>query len=243
MNRSAAANVDFTLDAGTGNIQFDQAVGDGTTVGGAFTIQGATQVDLNSVIAGSIDVTAAGIDLLGTTYTATSPHAGSGDITFTGPIDFDLVGGTITFTSGGQNGDVITFNNTVNDNVAADTNLTLNASAGSIEFAGAVGDVFAIGSVAVNNVRDLNIDSAFTATDLTQFASTGTLTIDGAVNTTGAAGVDLTGTNFALNNTIDTAANGVVTTNFSEQQLSLQLVIFLQLGLSLAFRWRHHYCR
>ena len=216
VNRNAAPNVDFTLDAGTGDIQFDEAVGAGTSVGGAFTIAGATQVDLNSVIAGSIDVTADNIDLNGTTYRATSPHAGSGDITFSGPTDLDLGAGTITVSSGGQLNDFITFNDTVNDNIAGETNLTLNSIAGSILFCKSiVGNNIPIGSVVVNSVRDMNIDSAFNSTDFTQFASTGTLTIDGAVNTTGATGVALTGTNFALNSTIDTDGDGVVTTNFT----------------------------
>ena len=50
--------------------------------------------------------------------------------------------------------------------------------------------------------------NAFDAATLTQTAGTGTTTFDGAVNTTGAGGIDLNGNIFTINDTIDTANDG-----------------------------------
>ena len=94
------------------------------------------------------------------------------------------------------------------DGVTANANnLALTAGAGNITFTGAIGGTTPLGAITLNSANNINFN-AVTATSILQSAGSGTTTFNGVVNTNGSAGIQLTGTNFAINNNITTTNNG-----------------------------------
>ena len=81
VNSSGSART-LTLDASTGAVNLQGAVGGGTTKLTSLTVVGG-QIDLNTVATtGAIAITGTNIDLNGATY-----NSDDGNITFTGPVD------------------------------------------------------------------------------------------------------------------------------------------------------------
>lgn len=106
----------------------------------------------------------------------------------------------------------ITFNSTLDGITAGVEGLTLDAgTAGNILFSGAVGSTVRPGDIAVLNARDVMAQSSVTASSLVQSAGTGTTTLNGPVNTSGAAGIQLATNAITINNMVTTTGGGGVT--------------------------------
>jgi hypothetical protein len=102
---------------------------------------------------------------------------------------------TINTASGNTAGNNVTFSGTLDGTTASAENFTINAgSDGGVTFTGAVGTT-RLGNVTVTQAKDVTVQSGFNAKTLTQSQgatgapattpSTGTTTINGALNTTG----------------------------------------------------------
>ena len=90
----------------------------------------------------------------------------------------------------------------------------LTAGTGNVTFTGSVGAT-RLGAVLINSATNVTESAGLTAASMTQLAGSGTTTLNGAVNTNTVQGVQLTGTNLAVNAGITTTGNGVVTVNES----------------------------
>jgi hypothetical protein len=135
--------------------------------------------------------------------------ATSGDITTTADdIRFDaavsLAGGVVLSTGAGVG--TVQFAGTLNGN----QNLEITAGTGNIIFTGIVGGGTPLNTITIQSATDVTA-AAVSAASILQVAGSGTTTFNGAVNTSGAAGIDLNGTIFTFNNTVTTAAGGPVT--------------------------------
>ncbi|MEO5333674.1 MAG: filamentous hemagglutinin N-terminal domain-containing protein, partial [Magnetococcus sp. YQC-5] len=169
----------LTLTAGTGNVTFGNNIGYITSVGD-LTIKSAN------------NVTATGIKSAYLTQ-----EAGTGTTTFSGAVESTkainiTANGGITFdaattmkensawtTTGGN----IRFNSTVNTS----KNLTLTAGTGNITFVGDAGGIDRLGTVTINSAQ--NISTAGIQAALLQFTGTGTATLNGAVDSSGAVNI------------------------------------------------------
>jgi len=178
-----------------------------TTTGGASTATGgvggaAGQITLNTntgtITLNSSTITAAG----GAGDTAADQGAGA-DITFSDSVL--LAGGAAAIDTGATGGH-IEFQNTVNGGQA----LTLTAGAGNVTLTGVVGGTDRLGAIDIVSATNVTAN-AVTAASLLQQAGSGTTTFNGAIDTNALAGVRITGTHLALNNTINTTAAGTVT--------------------------------
>jgi len=96
---------------------------------------------------------------------------------------------------------------TVDDDIAGDTNLTLVAGLGNIDFDGIVGGT-ALGDVIINSATDVTADAAFSANTLTQVAGTGDTQFDALVTLQAIGGMDITTNTVTLNAGINTLAAG-----------------------------------
>jgi filamentous hemagglutinin family protein len=205
-----AGQTDLTLVAGTGDVDLRGNVGATIRIDD-FTVTSAANADLINVIADTIAVTATSIDLEGTTYTAAV-----GGATFTGAVDLDAGAETITVTTTNQ---TITFTSTIDDNVASETSLTLNANEnGNIAVDGAVGNTTVIKDLTITDANNSVFASSIDAEDILVVDTTGTVTVAGLV--TASQSLVFTGNNLTLNgagnNTIGTTMTvnntGVLTT-------------------------------
>ena len=68
-----------------------------------------------------------------------------------------------------------------------------------------------LGAIDITNANNVTESAGITAASLAQAAGQGTTTFNGAVNTNTGTGVNLTGTNQTVNNTITTTGGGTVT--------------------------------
>ncbi|MEQ8426956.1 MAG: filamentous hemagglutinin N-terminal domain-containing protein [Gammaproteobacteria bacterium] len=101
------------------------------------TITGS-QIDVANVrVEGSISISGTNIDLNGTTYRS-DDNGGTETISFTGPVDLH---NNVVVTGAGGASENISFSSTINadDATANNRTLTVNASAGSAIFGGAIG--------------------------------------------------------------------------------------------------------
>ena len=95
------------------------------------------------------------------------------------------------------------------ESVAARLGDTLGALL-NVSFGNAVGGTQRLGVIDINSADDVTA-AAVTAAAFNQDGGTGTTTLNGAVNTNTAAGVTITNETIAVNDTITTTNNGVVT--------------------------------
>ena len=117
-----------------------------------------------------------------------------------------------TNSGGNPAGAAVTFDSTVDATTAGDEDLTINAgTGGDVTFTGAVGGTTRLGILTITNANNVTASSSVTAASIRQVAGQGTTTFDGAVNTNTAAGIDLNGNNFSINNTVTTTGTGGVT--------------------------------
>jgi hypothetical protein len=218
----------FTNEGGAGVAALDTYIGNAVSVvndgaadqisaGGTITLQGS---GLN--LAGNQDIVIEGL-ITGTAAGAVTIQADDTDLirlastvaSNGGTVDFLnavlLTGAAAVDTTDGgafTDGATITFQDTVD----GANDLSLNAGdTGAIDFNAVVGGAARIGNLSVTNVNNLTAAFGVTAASLSQSAGQGASQFDGAVNTNGAAGIDLNGNNFTFNDTITTTSNGTVT--------------------------------
>ena len=122
----------LTLDANTGTVNLQGAVG-GSTPLASLTTDGG-QIDLPAVkTTGAIDIDGSNIDLNGTTY-----KSADGNMIFRGPVDLHM---NVSMDSDEDDDDtdgLIRFTSTVNSSGGART-LTLDSDGGAVDLQGAVG--------------------------------------------------------------------------------------------------------
>ena len=230
---NSAANV--TESAGITASSLTQLAGTGTTtLNGAVNtnaVQGVQLTGTNLVINAGITTTGNGVVTVHESNTAVI--AASGDIVADGAVSLTASGGittagdvttssdAVTFVSatrltgsvqidtGADTGNV-TFQSSLTGTTAGAEDLTVTAGTGNVMFAGNVGAT-RLGAVLINSATDVTESAGLTAASLTQLAGTGITTLNGAVNTNTIQGVQLTGTNLAVNAGITTTGSGVVT--------------------------------
>lgn len=205
---NAAATVAGAIAITSGGVNFNFALT--TTTGGTVTVTNS----------GTLFFAAAGDLNLDGAFTQNGAGAvnTSGDITTTNDnISFATavtLQGSLSMSTGAGIGNIL-FSSTLNGTTAGTENLTLAAGTGNVTFTGSVGGATRVGILTINSSTDVTA-AAITAASINQTAGTGTTTLNGAVNTNTAAGVNLTGTNLAVNAAIDaTAGSGTVTTSQS----------------------------
>ncbi len=145
------------------------------------------------------------------TQNGTGPVALDGSITasqpilFTGPVT--LSGNSLLDTSAASQN--ITFLNSIN----GAGNLTFAAGGGNLSLQGNAGTISRLGAITINSAHNITAQ-AITAQSVNLISATGTTTLNGAMNTNGAAGVHLVGNNFTFTSPLLVAGGGfVVLTN------------------------------
>ncbi len=153
INDDSAGDTALTLNAGaSGNVSAGN-IG-GSVSPGTVDIDGA-QIDVGdiSVEAADILVTGSNIDLNGAGYTANT----SGQIVFTGPVDLDGTG--ISVSTAGGAGDDITFTSTIDDDTAGEDVVQINAgAAGDVIIGGALGGTTRTATVDIDGL-EISVDS------------------------------------------------------------------------------------
>jgi hypothetical protein len=132
------------------------------------------------------------------------------NITFNGPVTLQ---NNVLVDTGAVGAGNILFSSTLNGTTANNQNLTLTAGTGNITIKGDVGNPIAIGNLQINSASDLQT-AAITANSITQ-TGTGTTAFKGPMTTNAAGGINLTGTNFAIDNPVTTLNNGTFKINNS----------------------------
>ncbi|MBD1892674.1 CHAT domain-containing protein [Coleofasciculus sp. FACHB-SPT9] len=185
---------DLKVNAGSGNITFNNAVGSNTALGNLtinsgnlLTITAAADINL----AGKFVQNGAGNVVTGGDITASS-------IQFDGGVGLT---DSVSFNTSSSNG-AIAFNSTIDGN----HNLTLNAGSGSINFKNNLGTVTSLGNLTIDS-GNVNATAAINVASLAQNAGSGTYS---AIN---ASDIQLTGNIFNLNGAINTTGGGVTITN------------------------------
>jgi len=206
------------LTAGTGNIDFDSAVGNNNQLG-AVTINSAQNVTVDNVFkaaslvqsAGTlttlhdnVDTSAvAGVNIKATNIVLdglTITTAGTGIAKFDGATDLTTAkadidaGGTITFTG------ALTSTGAQDLELESDANIDFDDTVG-------FGAGKELGAVTINSAQNVEADNTIEAASLVQAAGTGTTTLHNNVTTTAAEGLDIT------NNAVVLDGLNVVTTN------------------------------
>jgi len=197
---------------------------DGTTIGitttgtGALTLTNGAALDMAADISTTGAVTQNGAGAVTITGARTISTT-SDNVDFLRAVTLNGAGTTVAInTTAAGTGANITFQSTLDATTAGATaeDLTLTAgTAGSVTFTGAVGGIAALGDLTIVSANNVTETAGLAAATLTQSAGSGTTTLTGAVTTSGAGGVSLTGTNLALNNTLTTTGGGTVTVNES----------------------------
>ncbi len=206
-----ATSITQTAGSGTTTI-----IGDLTT-SGAIDLTG-TNLTLNGTLTGGslaltnsgpLSLTLGGSTLIDGPFTQSGGGAvslsgtlstNSQNLTFTNPIT--LTGGATLATGGGT----LTLSSTVNGNHP----LTLTAGTGNVVFGANLGTVNPIGPLTITTVQNITYPEVH-ATSIVQSGSSGTTTITGPLNTTGALGVAMTGGAINQNGAIVTIGTGGVT--------------------------------
>jgi len=180
----------------------------------ALTANAGAGIDVNAALKttdGALNLaTATGNVVLNNNLTTVGQDVNlTGDVVLAGNIAVD------TTNAGLATGGSITFNDKVDGTVAGNQNLTLTAgTTGDVTFADAVGSNVRVGDLTVQSANNVSAQ-AVTAKSIAQNAGVGTTTLNGAVNTNGAAGINLIGNNFDVKNTVTTTSGGGVTVNNS----------------------------
>jgi filamentous hemagglutinin family protein len=168
-------NQNLTVNAGSGNVTFDEAVGTGTGAGtrlGNLIVNSTGDTTFgNSINAATITTNAGGTTFL------------DGNVTSNGVINFGnavQLEDSVTVTS--NNGNVTFDGNVTRDGIAR--NLTVSAGSGNVEFNGTVGNTNRINNLIVNSTGDTTFNSTVNITSLTTNAGGNTF-LGGNVTATG----------------------------------------------------------
>jgi CHAT domain-containing protein len=211
LNGTVNGNQSLTLKAQGGNITVDGAVGSSIALGNLVAKSAGTTLFNGTVNAASLSTDADGTTQL------------NGNVTTTGVQSYGdnvQLNNSVTLNTG--NGDV-TFAGTVNSQASETNALRLNVGLGNIAFKGIVGST-PLGNLTIDSAHDVQAAGSITAASITQTAGTGTTTFNGALNTNGAGGVNLTGNNFDLNGSVTAIGGGSVNltanNNISTQEIT-----------------------
>jgi filamentous hemagglutinin family protein len=196
-------NGDVQMGAGGITLNGNNFVNNGNvlvTDGGSVVINNsgtATRAPGKTVtVSGDFSVIGTGPAFGGATLTV------GGDILFNPPVT--LVSTAVMDTSGG-NGN-ITFSDTVNGT----QNLSLITGSGTVLFSGEVGGVTPLGNITINSAGNVTTQ-AITASSFRQLSGTGTTTLSGAINTSGALGVAVNSSVITRGAAITTSGGGPIT--------------------------------
>jgi hypothetical protein len=190
---------------GTGAIAVDPAGIQFNSFNTATTIQpptGTGSIAVNGPITAQGNITFNGATSLSANVTASDKI-----ITFNSPV---TVANKVNLNTGPGAGNIL-FQKTV-DGTTTNTNsqdLTLTAGTGNIILGGDAGSVTPLGNLTINSAENV-LTAAITAASITQSAGTGTTAFKGPVTTNAAGGLNLTGTNFAIENPVTTLNNGTL---------------------------------
>ncbi|MBI2194322.1 MAG: S-layer family protein, partial [Planctomycetes bacterium] len=183
------------------------------TVNNTITTQGGGTVTITNV--GTLTIAAAGDmnldgaflqDGTGLVLTAGDITTTNDNVSFSGP---SVLTGNVALNTGAGVGNV-TFLNILDALAAGTQTLTVTAGTGNVVLNAAAGRLTRLGTVTINSATNVTAE-AITATNITQVAGTGVTTLNGAVNTSAAAGVAITTATVNLNNTLTTTGGGTVT--------------------------------
>jgi len=121
----------------------------------------------------------------------------------------------VSFSTQGGIGGNITFNSPViRDGTACD--LTLQAGTGDILFSGAVGaSGTELNKISITDARNVTAQKPIHAATITQIAGSGITAFNDTINTIGAGGINLEGTNFSFNGLVTTTNTGPFTVHNS----------------------------
>jgi hypothetical protein len=204
---------------GTGAIEIDPTGVEFTSLTTATTIQAP-------ISPGSIEVKGpitanGGITFNGATSLRSDVSTSGKNITFNSPVKVEnkvpvTVAHKVNLNTGEGPGDIL-FNKTVDGTTTNSPDLTLTAGKGQITFGGDAGrgaPLAPLGNIQINSAGDVQT-KAITAASITQTAGTGTTAFKGPVTTNAAGGINLTGTNFAIDNPVTTLNNGTFKVNNS----------------------------
>jgi filamentous hemagglutinin family protein len=220
LNGTVDGNQSLTLKAQGGNITVDGAVGSSTALGNLVAESAGTTLFYGIVNAASLSTDADGTTQLNGNVTTTSAVGQNYG-------DNVQLNNSVTLNTG--NGDV-TFAGTVNSQASETNALRLNVGFGNIAFKGIVGST-PLGNLTIDSAHDVQAAGSITAASITQTAATGTTTFNGALNTNGAGGVNLTGNNFDLNGSVTAIGGGSVNVtannNISTQEITANAGISL----------------
>jgi len=133
-------------------------------------------------------------------------------ITISAPTTL-LTTSSIDTTSSSVNGAAIMINNTIDGTPGGTAeDLTLTASNNSIGLSKAIGSSGQLGALTINSAGNFwtNVGATIFAESFSQLAGSGVTTINAAVNTNGATGINLSSNDIAINQTLTTTGGGTV---------------------------------
>jgi hypothetical protein len=194
----------LTLDAGTGAVNLAGAVGGLQPLQG-LTVSSAAAASLPAVKsrAGGIQVTATAITLNGDLNTTAAATAGP--VALTGGVTLGAT--TVQITTHSTTDGSVTVTGATDASASGAQSLTVQAGGGDVAFTGAVGGSRRLNNLTVSSAHDLSA-GGIRAAAFTQSAGSGTTTLSGAIDTSGAGGVSLTGTHFAITGSVTVAGGG-----------------------------------
>lgn len=205
---AAASNLrTVILNSGSAAIQVGQIGSASNSEFASTTLNGGNLLIRGDIFSNALTLTTSGLNqiFLGGNITTVNNA-----VTFPVAVVRDTIMTATVSTSGGD----ITFSNTIDGDAALTRNLTLAAGSGNIILTGAVGSTAALETLTFSSVNNVTAN-AITAGILAQSAGTSTTTFNGAIATSNALGINLTGSAFTFNNTVATTNLGSVIINNS----------------------------
>ncbi|MBD2137995.1 CHAT domain-containing protein [Anabaena sp. FACHB-1237] len=203
LNGTVDGNSNLTVNAGSGNLTFVDAVGNTTTLGNITANAGGTTIFNSTVKAASLFT-----DANGTTKI-------NGDITTSGLQNYQdiiLIANNPTLTANNNN---ISFGNTVNGT----TNLTLNPGNGNINFINTVGDKSPLNNLTINGAGITQINANITTNESQTYNNQVNLNVDTQFTTD----ADINGTGSVYFNNTLTGNNRNLTINAPDVELNASL--------------------
>ena len=183
LDGTTSGQQNLTISTGTGSTTFDGAVGSTVSLGSVSVTSGTiTQQSTMNVVG---NLTNNGATYLNGNVTTTGNQTYNGAVHLTNSD-------TLTSTSNGN----VTFDSTVNGTSTFAQSLTLRTGAGSIKFAGNIGEVVKLNNVTVISAHDVSLQGSLSAETFQQESGTGITSISGAINTYGTIGMTNDGFQF-----------------------------------------------
>ena len=192
------------------NISFDGTI-NATSVGGQGLTVNASGVTtfgdgLGNDSVGTTTLAFLTTDSSGSTVIKATNISTTGDQSFLDSVVLTSNDQSVTKTLTSNN---LTFGNTIDGTSAGAQNLTVVAG-GDVLLTNAAGGLVQLGNILIQTAHDVTANGGISATSLIQQTGTGRTTLNGAVNTTNASGVQITTDQITLNAPITTTGAGVV---------------------------------